>query len=427
MAAVFALIDCNDFYASCERVFDPKLLGRPVIVLSNNDGCVVARSKEAKALGISMGVTLFQIQHLVDIHDIQVYSSNYALYADLSMRVMTALREFTDELEVYSIDEAFMNLESCMRVVSCEHDSYYSLGVEIREKVLQWTGIPVTVGIAKTKTLAKVANSIAKYSEKAAGVLDLVDSPFLEVALERTPVEKVWGVGPAYSKLLKSRGITTALELRNADTRWARRAMTVVGARIVMELRGVSCLPLEICPRPRKSVTVSRSFPQEIESLEEIREAVSTFVTRAAEKMRKSKLAASTVTVFIETSRFNLENRYTNSATLEMIYPSYSTQELIEHSFEALSRIYKEGYGYRWAGVLLSGLVPSDQLTNRLFDSKTLERFRRVIPVMDRLNRKYGRDAVRLGRGNQKGRWKTKATRTSPRYTTRLSDVPLLK
>ena len=426
MVAVFALIDCNDFYASCERVFDPKLLGRPVIVLSNNDGCVVARSKEAKALGIMMGVPLFQIQHLVDTHDIQVYSSNYTLYADLSMRVMTALREFTDEVEVYSIDEAFMNLESCLKVVSCKYDSYHSLGVTIREKVLQWTGIPVTVGIARTKTLAKVANSIAKHSEKAAGVLDLVESPFLEVALKRTPVEKVWGVGPAYSKLLKSRGITTALELRNAETNWARKAMTVVGARIVMELRGFSCLPLEICPRPRKSVTVSRSFPMEIEFLNEIQQAVSIFVTRAAEKMRKGKLAANAVTVFIETSRFEQKSRYSNSATIEMVYPSDNTRELLQHSLEALSRIYKEGYGYRRAGVLFTGLVPSDQLTNRLFDSETLEKFRRVVPVMDMLNRKYGRDTVRLGSANPRGRWKTRAVRTSPRYTTRLSEVPLL-
>lgn len=426
MGAVFALIDCNDFYASCERVFDPKLLGRPVIVLSNNDGCVVARSKEAKALGITMGVPLFQIQHLVDAYDIQVYSSNYALYADISHRVMTALREFTDEVEVYSIDEAFMDLKSCMKVVGCRYDSYHALGVAIREKLLKWTGIPVTVGIAPTKTLAKVANALAKTSEKAAGVLDLVDSPYLEVALERTSVEKVWGVGPAYSKLLLKRGITTALALRDADTGWARKAMTVVGARIIMELRGVSCLPLEVCPRPRKSVTVSRSFPTEIENLDEVKEAVAAFTTRAADKLRQGKLAASAVTVFIETSHFQKEDRYANSATLEVIYPTDSTQELLQHAFEALSRIYREGHGYRRAGVLFSGLVPSDQLTNRLFNNETLERFRRVIPVMDRLNRKYGRDTVRLGTVNPQARWKTKAARSSPRYTTRLSDVPLL-
>lgn len=426
MGAVFALIDCNNFYASCERVFDPKLLGRPVIVLSNNDGCVVARSKEAKALGVTMGVPLFQIQHLVDAYDIQVYSSNYALYADMSLRVMTALKEFTDEVEVYSIDEAFINLESCMKVVGCKYESYHELGVVIREKLLKWTGIPVTVGIAKTKTLAKVANSIAKNSEKAQGVLDLTDSPYLDIALERTPVEKVWGVGPAYSKLLLTRGIMTAKELREADTGWARKAMTVVGARIVMELRGISCLPLEVCPPPRKSVTVSRSFPQDIESLEEIREAVSVFVTRAAEKMRRGELAASAVTVFIETSHFDKDNRYTNSATVEMIYPSDSTQELLKHAGEALSRIYREGYGYRRAGVLFTGLVPASQLTGRLFDNETLEKFRRIMPVVDMLNRKYGRDTVRWARAKPEGRWKTRAAMTSPRYTTRLTDVPVL-
>jgi DNA polymerase V len=210
------------------------------------------------------------------------------------------------------------------------------------------------------------------------------------------------------------------------DTKWARRMMTVVGARIVMELRGVSCLPLEVCPRPRKSVTVSRSFPVEIESLEELTGAVAAFITRAAEKLRHDRLASSAITVFIETSRFDQNHHYANSATMEMLYPSDSTQELLRHAQEALSRIYRKGYGYRRAGVLLNGLVPSDQLTHRLFDSETLERFRRVMPVVDMLNRKYGRDTVRLAAARTDGRWKTKAARSSPRYTTRFSEIPTL-
>lgn len=423
MSHVFGLIDANNFYVSCERVFQPALHSRPVIVLSNNDGCVVARSQEAKALGIKMGVPLFQIQHLVEAYDVKVYSSNYALYGDMSQRVMGALSEFTPEVEVYSIDEAFMNLDGCR---AGSPRDLRELGLAIKEKVRQWTGIPVTVGIAETKTLAKLANHLAKRSEKCSGVLNLIGSPYKEVALERTPVEEIWGVGPAYSKLLKQKGIRTALELRDVDTRWARKAMTVVGARIVMELRGVSCLPLEVCPRPRKSVTVSRSFPVEVSSRDEIKEAVATFVTRAAEKLRQGKLAASAVTVFIETSRFDHERQYANSATLALIYPSDCTQELLRHSWEALSRIYTPGYGYRRAGVLLTGLVPSEHLTNRLFDSETLERFRRVTPVVDMLNRKYGRDTVRFGRANPSALWKTKAARSSPHYTTRLSDIPKL-
>lgn len=367
-----------------------------------------------------MGAPLFKIQRLVEAHDIEVYSSNYALYGDMSQRVMSVLREFTPAVEIYSIDEAFMDLAG----IKCE--SYTALGRMIRERVYKYTRVPVSVGIAETKTLAKVAASIAKGSAKASGVLDLTKSPYQEVALARTPVEKVWGVGPAYAKLLRERGITTALELRDADTGWARRAMTVVGARVVMELRGVSCLPLEICPRPRKSVTVSRSFPVEVEALSELREAVAVFASRAAEKLRRDKLAASAVTVFIETNRFDKESHYSDSATLELIYPTDNTQEFIKHALEALERIFRQGYGYRRAGVLFSGLVPADQITGRLFDTETLEKYRRVMPVVDRLNAKYGPGTVRFAVARAGGPWQTKIARRSPRYTTRLAEVMLI-
>ena len=421
MNPVFALIDANNFYVSCERVFDPRLLGRPVIVLSNNDGCVVARSQEAKALGIKMGVPVFQIKQLIDREGVLVYSSNYELYGDMSARVMAALREFTDDVEVYSIDEAFMDLRGCRSALH-----YRELGLDIKAKVSKWTGVPVTVGIAATKTLAKVANHLAKTSEKAAGVLDLTDSPYLDLALARTPVEEVWGVGPAYAARLKARGIENAFQLRDADVRWARKSMTVVGARLVMELRGVSCIPLETAPPAKKSITTSRSFPVAVSKYEELKESVSFFVTRCAEKLRKARLSASVVTVFIQTSRFSAEARYANSVTLEMVYPTDSTQELLRHAVEALQRIYREGYEYRKAGVMLSGMVPAGQTTGRLFDDKTLERFRRVMPVVDMLNKKYGRDTVRLAGANPKGRWRTKAAKRSPRYTTKLSEVPLI-
>src|SRR4028118_88851 len=254
MQQAFALVDCNNFYVSCERVFDAGLTRRPVVVLSNNDGCVVARSPEAKALGVTMSVPLFKIRHLIEAHDIKVYSSNYALYADMSQRVMGVLQSFTPDVEIYSIDESFMLLGRCRygttRILG-------ELGREIRERVRHDTGVPVTIGIAETKTLAKLANHLAKNSKKAGGVLDLIDSPYRDVALRRTPVDEVWGVGPAYSKLLKQRGILSALQLRDGGGRWARQAMTVVGARVVMELRGVSCLPLESCPPSKKSLTCS--------------------------------------------------------------------------------------------------------------------------------------------------------------------------
>lgn len=422
MRPVFALIDANNFYVSCERIFDPTLLGRPVVVLSNNDGCVVARSQEAKALGIRMGVPVFQIRQLVEREGVVVYSSNYELYGDMSARVMAALREFTDEVEVYSIDEAFLDLRGCRG-----QGRYRDLGAEIKGKLLKWTGVPVTVGIAGTKTLAKVANHIAKSSMKAAGVLDLTDSPYLEVALARTPVEEVWGVGPAYAARLKARGVETALQLRDLDVRWARKSMTVVGARLVMELRGVSCLPLETVAPAKRSLTTSRSFPESVSKYEELKESVSFFMTRCAEKLRKAQLAASVVTVFIQTGRFSEGAQYGNSFTLEMVYPSDNTQELLRHGVEALQRIYRQGYEYRKAGVMLSGMVPAEQTTGRLFDDETLERFRRVMPVVDMLNKKYGRDTVRLAGANPKGRWRTKAAKRSPRYTTELSEVPLIR
>lgn len=422
MAAVFSLIDANSFYVACEQVFDPKLAGRPVLVLSNNDGCVVSLNSDAKKLGIRRGVPLFQIERLVNDHGVQVFSSNYALYGDMSQRVMAVLQEFTPEVEIYSIDEAFMNLAG----IRCE--SYEALGRKIQKRVYRNTCVPVTVGIAETKTLAKVANYIAKASAKASGVLDLTRSRYQEEALRRTPVEKVWGIGPSYARLLRERNVTTALELRDVDTTWARQMMTVVGARIVMELRGVSCLPLEICPRPRKSVTISRSFPVAVEELAELREAVAVFATRAAEKLRRDELAASSVTVFIETSRF-VEGReqYGNSATLELVYPSDNTQELLQHALEALGAIFRRGFEYRRAGVLLNGLAPAAQLTRRLFAHETLEKFRRVMPVMDQLNAKYGGGTVRFATARPGGRWKTRAARSSPHYTTRLSDIPLLQ
>ena len=421
MGAVFILADCNNFYVSCERAFDPKLEGKAVVVLSNNDGCAVSRSREAKELSIRAGVPLYQIEQLAEAHGVRLFSSNYALYGDMSQRVMAVFREFTPEVEVYSIDEAFMNVAG----IKCE--SYPALGQAIRERVYQCTGIPVTIGIAETKTLAKVANHLAKTSKRAAGVLDLTHSRHQEEALRRTSVEEVWGIGPAYAKLLKERGIMTALQLRDVDTLWARKAMTVVGARIVMELRGVSCLPLEICPRPRKSVTISRSFPAPIEALAEVREAVAVFTTRAAEKLWRDQLAASAVTVFVETSRFvEGPQYYANAATLEMIYPSDNTQELLKHALEALGRIFRPGFEYRRAGVLLNGLVPVGEMSGRLFDSETLEKYRRLMPVMDRLNAKYGRGTVRFGVARPDGRWKTKQARSSPHYTTRLSDIPTL-
>ncbi len=317
---VFACVDCDDFYVSCERVFEPRLAGRAVVVLSNNDGCVISRSDEAKRLGIGMGAPYFKSRRVIEENGGAVCSSNYELYADMSRRVMCALREFTPEVEVYSIDEAFAALDG-------GGPSFEERGLEIRKKVKEWTGIPVSVGIAQTKTLAKLAARHTKQSAASRGVLDLTDAAAQTALLEETRAREVWGVGPAYAKLLEEAGIETARELRDADRGWVRRRMTVVGARIVEELRGVRCLPLEECPRAKRSVTCSRSFGELTGSLEELRDAVAFYTGRAAERLRRGRLAASVVTVFINTSRLGAGPQYASAATLELASPTDATDE----------------------------------------------------------------------------------------------------
>jgi DNA polymerase V len=423
MGQAFALVDCNNFYVSCERVFDAGLTGRPVVVLSNNDGCVVARSPEAKALGIGMGMPLFKIRHLVEANGVRVYSSNYALYADMSQRVMGVLQSFTPDVEIYSIDESFMLLGGCRSGTS---RVLGELGREIRERVRRDTGVPVTIGIAETKTLAKLANHLAKNSRKSGGVLDLIGSPYRELALRRTPVEEVWGIGPAYSKLLKQKGILSALQLRDADTRWARAAMRVVGARVVMELRGVSCLPLESCPPPKKSLTCSHTFGKSTPALSDLREAVATYATRVAEKLRRGRLAAGVVTVFVHTDRFAEGPQYYNAGTHTLAYPTDSTQEIMRCALDALERIFRAGFNYRKAGVMLHSLSPADQLTLRMFGDERDERFRQVMVAVDQINRRWGRDTVRFATANPEGNWRTKVEKRSPRYTTRLPEVLII-
>jgi DNA polymerase V len=287
----------------------------------------------------------------------------------------------------------------------------------------RWTGIPVSIGIGQTKTLAKVANNLAKKDVGLQGVLDLTPIDVQTEALEQTPVQEVWGVGPAYSKLLKAAGITTARKLRDADRRWIRQRMTVVGARIVEELRGISCLPLEQCPQQKKSITCSRSFGLLVESLNELREAVRVYLTRAAERLRRARLAASAVTVFINTNRFSAEPQYGNSITYELAYATDSTKELLEWVWQGLAQIYRSGYRYKKAGVMFNGLVPAKQLSRRLFGDAAYERSRRVLKVLDEINSRHGRDTVRVGVARVSRRWETKFLRRSQNYTTNLKEV----
>ena len=386
-----AIADANEFYVSCERVFDASLRGRPVVVLSNNDGCVISRSREAKALGIGMGVPLFKVRHVVEENDVAVFSSNYQLYGDLSLRMADAFHEFTPDVEVYSIDEAFLGLEER------PGRSFREQGLEIKTKVYKWTGVPCSLGISLTKTLAKVAQRFTKKHPEAQGVLDLTDPSDQTAVLDETPVGDVWGVGSSYSKLLRGAGIDTARKLRDADRRWVRRRMTIVGARVVEELRGVSCIPLERCPPSRKSVTCSRSFGVLVESPGELREAVAVYMSKAAERLRRSHLAAGVVTVFINTSRFDPGPQYSNAATFELACSTDATDELLAWALKGLEQIYRPGYRYKKAGVMLNRLAPAGQLSMRLFGDGRFEKSRKVMKAVDEINARHGRNTIRFG------------------------------
>lgn len=414
MSPVFAIVDCNNFYVSCEQVFNPKLVGKPVVLLSNNDGCVVARSNEAKALGIKMGVPVFKISNLIKIHGVQVFSSNYALYGDMSQRTMNTLSGFTPDIEIYSIDEAFLDLSQFKRYDLTDY------GHKIRSTIKQWLGIPVSIGIAETKTLAKIANKIAKKSIKADGVLDLTASPYQNRALEITDVGDVWGIGRSYSRLLKEYGIHNALQLRDADDAFIKKGMGIVGVRLLQELRGGSCYALEHFPPPKKGITVSRTFKNSIELLDELKEAVATYVSLGAEKLRREHSAAGVLMVFLMTNRFKKENYYINVETIRLPVATSDTSELIHYAHEGLKAIYREGYLYKKAGVMFKDLVPENQTQANLFNCRDFEHSKKLMQTLDDINKKVGSDTLKYAAvgltSNQ--RWKTVFKRRSPSYTT---------
>ena len=406
-----ALIDCNSFYVSCERLFQPLLNDKPVIVLSNNDGCVVSRSQEVKALGIPVGIPMFQVRDQVIAHDIQVYSSNYTLYGDISSRVHEAIRHFSDKIENYSIDEAFVELEENRYL-----QSFFNAGVEIRTKVKRWTGIPVSVGIGPTKTLAKIAGNVAKDSPE--GVFDIMCKDRQEEILAKTELLDIWGINTATAKKLKAIGISSAKDLRDMDIRSGRKVLTVVGARMIQELRGKPNLSLELITPKRKSICCSRSFSAEVKGYSELAESVRNFVSSAAEKMRGQRLVANALNLFIETNRFRDKGLYTNSATIKIL-PTDSTRELIGYAIQVLKRIYRTDHGYRKSGVILLGLQPVEGETPRLFGEKQYEEDRTLMRTIDNVNAKYGRNAVRFGlAASNQTRWHMNRNHLSKAYTT---------
>ena len=408
-----ALVDAKNFYVSCERVFDPRLRGKPVVVLSNNDGCIVARSNEVKALGIPMGAPVFKLRSQIRDHSIQVYSSNYTLYGDLSRRVMQTLEQFTPDVEVYSIDEAFLGLSGDVEAIA----------EQLRQTVQQWTGIPVSVGVAPTKTLAKVANHIAK---KSTGVC-VLDAP--STVLADLPVGEIWGIGHRLSDRLHQQGVETALQLRDVELSWIRQQMGVVGVRLVQELRGIPCLPLELCPALRKSCCVSRSFGRPVDAIADLKEAVDTYAARAAAKVRRDELKAGVITVFITTNHFKPnEPQYSNSAVVQLPQPANDTFTLVQAALRAVGWLYRPGYQYKKAGVLLTELSPASVVQTDLFSNLAQQEKRgALMRTVDSLNRQFGAGTVFCAAEGIKKDWKMRSGLRSPGFTTRWEELPVAK
>jgi DNA polymerase V len=412
--ALFALVDCNNFYVSCERVFNPRLENVPVVVLSNNDGCIVARSNEVKALDVPMGGPFFKSKEIIEKNNVRVFSSNYTLYGDMSARVFATLSQFTPEIEIYSIDEAFLNLSGFDR-----HCSLTEYGRLMRQTVKQWTGIPVSVGIAETKVLAKIANRIAKRSAKAGGVLDLTRPGYREKALEKINVWDIWGIGRQHGQRLIDKNITTARQLRDIDDNVIRKQMGVVGVRLVYELRGISCLPLELCPPPKKGITSSRSFGRAITDKTEIKEAIAAYISTAAVKLRGQHSSAKYLTVFLMTNRFREdEAQYNNAATVELPVASDNTEELMHYAEQVVDRLFKEGYRYKKAGVMMTGLVPTDQVQTDMFDGADRGRDSKVMQALDLVNSQIKKGALQIAAQGGTQPWRMKCEMRTPNYTT---------
>ncbi|HYG86258.1 MAG TPA: Y-family DNA polymerase [Azospirillum sp.] len=417
-----ALVDANNFYVSCERVFDPRLEGVPVGVLSNNDGCFVARSNELKALGVRMGDPLFQVRDIVRRHDVRVLSSNYALYGDMSARVMECLSRFTPAIETYSIDESFLDL------TGFDGRDRIAYAHEIRCTVRRWTGISTCVGIGPTKTLAKLANHAAKKALiDGSGVCDLSDAAVRDRLLPTIPVAEVWGIGRRSAAKLALLNVRSVADLRAMDPRHARQALTVVGERIVHELRGMACLPLELVAQPQKGLAVTRSFGQPVSEREEMRSAVVAYATRAAEKLRAAGLCAGHMQVFAHTSPFRDDPPYSGAASSAIRPPADDTFVLIRHATALLRRLWRDGFCYSKAGVMLADLVPRDRVQPTLLDAIDRERSGRLMAAMDAVNARMGRGTLAPATAVAGRSWRMRPENRSPSYTTCLADLPIVR
>jgi DNA polymerase V len=442
MGETFGLVDCNNFYVSCERVFAPSLEAKPVVVLSNNDGNVIARSQEAKDLGVSMGMPFFQAKPIIEKHNGTWFSSNYALYGDMSRRVMETVDGFVTAVEHYSIDEAFVSFDK----KNSEADAH-----DLRRTVRRWTGIPVSIGIGPTKVLAKIANTLAKRNPDYGGVVDLTKEN-ADRYLKDFDVSDVWGIGRRYAEFLKSADepnqpqmdlweaaglkrlrekprIETAFDLKNADDRWIRKHLTVKGLRLVWELRGVSCLPLELFEQPKKGICCSQSFGVGVKKIEDLRQSVTMHAARAGEKLRRQHLAGSHVTVFVSTSRFrqNPNEMYSSAASCRPLAPSSFAPDLIKAACQLLEEIYKPGFEYRKTGVLLTDIVPDKGKQASFLLNVNDGKQQSVMRAVDQINHRFGRNSIRPLAMGFNHDWRMKQERLSNRYTTRIDEIASVK
>lgn len=418
---MFALIDCNNFYVSCERVFNPKIEKVPVVVLSNNDGCIVSRSEEAKALGIKMGTPLFECRDILKKHEGKVFSSNYSLYGDMSERVMNIIRSFCPETEVYSIDEAFVSLSGIKK------QEIYRLMVTLRKTIKKWTGLPVSIGISSTKTLAKVAAKEAKKDMRLKGVKVLSQDRDIKESLEETRVDEIWGIGYRSAAKLNTYGIEHASQLIGKPDEWIRKQMAITGLRTVMELRGVSCLPLEEMPTSKKAITSSRSFGRDIRNLVELEEAVSSYVSIAAEKLRKQESLTSCLYVCLLGDRFK-EKNYFSSAVSKISMPTANTTLLITKARTLIGEMYIEGNVYKKVMVMLTEIKPSTQVQSDLFDGayngSTSEK---LMETVDKVNSTLGRGKLTFASSGTSCSWRMKRQMLSGSFTTNWKQLPVVK
>ncbi|WP_417318491.1 Y-family DNA polymerase [Emcibacter sp.] len=417
-----ALVDVNNFYVSCERLFRPDLQNRPMVVLSNNDGCIISRSEEARQMGIGMGAAFHDVRRLLEENRVVVFSSNYPLYGDMSGRVVSVLYEFTPFLEVYSIDESFLDLTG--------FEDLAAHGLRIREQVLQWTGLPVCVGIGRTKTLAKIANRLAKQrvreNPQSGGVMIIPEDN--DSILADLPVTKIWGISRGFGRQLSELGIATALDLKRANPKMVRSRMNVVAERIVHELNNIPCMALEMVLPDRKQVMVSRSFSRRVYAHDELKEAVSTYISRAGEKLRNQQLVASGLNVFIRTSPFDKDNFYSNNYSTCFSEPHCDTIRMIRAAFDCLGQIYKPGYVYQKVGVQLFGLEKEGRAQRDLFlsgpeEEKSRVKSRALMAAMDSLNGTWGGNTVSFASSGIRRSWAMNQKLLSPRYTTRWNDI----